>query len=194
MKAILFSALLIVTLAGVSIAQDATYIDSVQASGVTNANTHTQGFAAFKLLPSDYNTYGFRRISFFGFNTTDSIKIQGAILNRVGATVDTIWRDVRITERMGPSLNNPAMSRDSSYYWFSNVGRVAADAHYTSSPAYEIPYGYDLYRVCTGKNDSGEVFMRSMLWEATFGYSGPAFMQNHETRDYVACYFEHQRA
>lgn len=201
MKRIFLSVVLALVLASPVIAQDATYLDSLQASGVTNTNTHTQGFAAFVKLRSDFNNYQRRTIVMYGYNTTDSVKLQGAILNKTRDVPDTQWVDLQLTEVIGPSTNNWAQGgRDTAYIWFSNVGKVAAQgtAHYTASPAFSVPYGYDLYRVCTGKNDSGKVYIRSMLWEGDYGYMSPGTQffapMPRYAPDAAACYFEHQRA
>lgn len=196
MKHVLAFLTVVLLMFGSANAQDATYLDSLQASGVTNANTHTQGFSAFVLLGDDIaDDYEFVYMYIYDLNITDSIKVQGAVLNATRDVADTQWVDLEFTRQKVASTGVDAgftTTVDTTVTWLTDVGWDNG----TAVGMHRLPTGYDLYRVCTGKNDSGKVYVRTRCWDGAYGALFPP-MEHYDAyriaAPAVACYFEHQR-
>lgn len=197
MKHILAALTIALMLVNPAWAQDATYLDTLDATGITSATILTRGYDVYIYSHEDVNAYQLRTVSFWNLAITDSVKLQGAHLNRTRDVADTQWIDIELTQAItassSPGAGGYGSTRDTTYAWYSSVGRDIG----TISPVFTVPFGYDLYRVISGKLDSGVVYVRWMCWGDGYGEAlpGPSFAPTERlTWDYNAVYFDRQRA
>lgn len=142
------------------------YADSLTATGVTTAGVHTRGYDTFRALRSDLVNFEVKKIAIKFAKTTDSVKVQGA---KVNFGTDTTWEDITVNKRLITAINTGAgssMSRDTSVVWITPV--TTGIANYTShnpgsTGLLDLPAGYRAYRVVSGKNDTGKVYIQTTL-------------------------------
>lgn len=166
MKHILYALVLLVTVTAMSSAQYAptVYRDSLDATGVTSATTHTRGYDTFRRLRSDLPNFEKKTITIKFAKTTDSAKIQGAIVN---FGTDTTWEDITVSKSKLVNLDNWSAGRlDTNVAWITPV--TTGIANFTghnpgSTGILDLPPGYLAYRVVSGKNDTGKVYIKTAL-------------------------------
>ena len=197
MKNILAVLIVALALPIIGNAQDATYLDTLDATGITSAGILTRGYDVYVRTRTDINDYQLRTIKIDNLAITDSVKIQGGMYNS-HYPVDTTWEDLewnRPITRATPSAPGYDVNRDTLITWLTDVGWDEGD---DIPMVLVLPHGYDTYRVVSGKLDSGVVFIRYMLWEGDFGAIMPGAPELRAAErpgwNYAAVYFEHQRA
>ncbi len=166
MKTLFLSLVVFVLYVGTADAQyeQTFYRDSLDATGVTTAGTHTRGFDTFRRLRVDYSQFEVKTVTVTFKKTTDSVKFQGA---KVNFGTDTTWEDITFTKKKLTNLDNWTGGRlDTNVVWITPV--TTGIANYTghnpgSTGILDLTPGYKLYRMVSGKNDTGKTYLQTTL-------------------------------
>lgn len=144
------------------------YNRTLTATGVTTTAVNTRGYDTFVELPTDAASYERKTLILYFAKTTDSVKVQG----KRDSTASGVspWVDIPITYRKIatslPGAGGYGGIRDTTAFWLTPVAGGIAD--YTGmtpgrTPMLELPPGFRSYRVVSGKNDSGAVYIQETL-------------------------------
>jgi hypothetical protein len=141
------------------------YNFNVTAGKATTTAIHARGFDRYVELSAGTKDYMETRLQIRFSNTLDSAKVQGLRDSTISGV--SPWEDIVVNFPLVTRLDNWSAGRtDTNVVWMTPVTTGVANysgPHPGSTGIFTIPPGYSKVRVCTGKNDTGIVYIRQTL-------------------------------